>query len=311
MTQPSPTQDRQVDGAAHRRDAVRGSRTLSEQTRPGSLRHGLDPASRAAWPGARVAGPAFTVQGAGGDNLALQHAVLAAPGRVACSSPTLSGAAWGHWGEVLAVAAQERGIAGLVIDGGCPRRRRDGDTRVSRSSPGTPRSAAPANCSAAPSASPSRSAASVAPATYVGDADGVSSRRSRRRGAQQRRPARRRANIGSSRRCEAGETTLDIYGLGEASGRNVGNADAIRQPHLPDRRPRRGAARQRCRRHHLRGRRTRGRHRRAHRRRRSRRRTHRRDTPLRHRGRASRLRALIAAKASDTTASTSTPTTCR
>jgi 4-hydroxy-4-methyl-2-oxoglutarate aldolase len=77
----------------------------------------VDPAIRAAWPGATVAGPAFTVQGAGGDNLALHHAVLAAPaGSVLIAD--LGGAAHGHWGEVLAVAAQQRGIAGLVIDGG-------------------------------------------------------------------------------------------------------------------------------------------------------------------------------------------------
>jgi 4-hydroxy-4-methyl-2-oxoglutarate aldolase len=77
----------------------------------------VDPGIRAAWTGAAVAGPAFTVQGAGGDNLALHRAVLAAPaGSVLVAD--LSGAAHGHWGEVLAVAAQQRGIAGLVIDGG-------------------------------------------------------------------------------------------------------------------------------------------------------------------------------------------------
>jgi 4-hydroxy-4-methyl-2-oxoglutarate aldolase len=30
----------------------------------------------------------------------------------------LQGAAHGHWGEILAVAAQHRGILGLVVDGG-------------------------------------------------------------------------------------------------------------------------------------------------------------------------------------------------
>jgi 4-hydroxy-4-methyl-2-oxoglutarate aldolase len=65
-----------------------------------------DPGLRAAWPGARVAGPAFTVRGIGGDNLALHNAVLAAP------------AGHGHWGEILAVAALHRGIAGLIIEGG-------------------------------------------------------------------------------------------------------------------------------------------------------------------------------------------------
>jgi 4-hydroxy-4-methyl-2-oxoglutarate aldolase len=77
----------------------------------------VDPEIRAAWPGARLAGPAFTVQGAGGDNLALHYAVRAAPaGSVLVAD--LTGTTFGHWGEVLAVAAQARQIAGLVIDGG-------------------------------------------------------------------------------------------------------------------------------------------------------------------------------------------------
>lgn len=77
----------------------------------------LDSAVRPAWVGARVAGPAYTVQGAGGDNLALHHAVAQAPaGHVLVAD--LGGALHGHWGEVLAIAAQQRGLLGLVIDGG-------------------------------------------------------------------------------------------------------------------------------------------------------------------------------------------------
>lgn len=79
--------------------------------------YAMDSRIRAAWAGARMAGPAFTVQGGGGDNLALQRAILAAPpGSVLVAD--VNGAPWGHWGAVLAVAAQVRGIAGLVIDGG-------------------------------------------------------------------------------------------------------------------------------------------------------------------------------------------------
>ncbi|MDH6622613.1 4-hydroxy-4-methyl-2-oxoglutarate aldolase [Streptomyces sp. LBL] len=75
------------------------------------------PGLRPAWPGARLAGPAYTVQGMGGDNLALHNAVAAAPpGHVLVAD--LQGAVHGHWGEVLAVAAQVRGLLGLVIDGG-------------------------------------------------------------------------------------------------------------------------------------------------------------------------------------------------
>jgi 4-hydroxy-4-methyl-2-oxoglutarate aldolase len=55
--------------------------------------------------------------GVGGDNLALHNAVVAAPAGHALVVD-VQGAAHGHWGEVLAVAAQVRGLSGLVIDGG-------------------------------------------------------------------------------------------------------------------------------------------------------------------------------------------------
>lgn len=77
----------------------------------------LDPAITPIWHGARVAGPAFPVQGLGGDNLALHNAVRACPaGHVLVVD--VGGRPFGHWGEVLAVAAIAHGIAGLVIDGG-------------------------------------------------------------------------------------------------------------------------------------------------------------------------------------------------
>jgi 4-hydroxy-4-methyl-2-oxoglutarate aldolase len=77
----------------------------------------VDPAIRPAWPGARLAGPVFTVQCPPGDNLMLHHAVtLAQPGDVLVASTGNYGLA-GAWGEILTVAARARGIAGLVIDG--------------------------------------------------------------------------------------------------------------------------------------------------------------------------------------------------
>lgn len=97
-------------------DAARGhsSATLYEASK---LPCACDPGLRPAWRGARVAGPAFTVRGVGGDNLALHHAVLKAPaGSVLVVD--MQGAEHGHWGEILAAAAQHRGIGGLVIDGG-------------------------------------------------------------------------------------------------------------------------------------------------------------------------------------------------
>jgi 4-hydroxy-4-methyl-2-oxoglutarate aldolase len=56
------------------------------------------------------------VRGVCGDNLALHRAVAAAPASHVLVAD-LDGAAYGYWGEVLAVAAQQRGILGLVING--------------------------------------------------------------------------------------------------------------------------------------------------------------------------------------------------
>jgi 4-hydroxy-4-methyl-2-oxoglutarate aldolase len=70
-----------------------------------------------AWPTARVVGPAFTAQGAPGDNLVLHHAVAqAAPGDVIVLAV---GGERGraHCGGIIATAARARGVAGLVLDG--------------------------------------------------------------------------------------------------------------------------------------------------------------------------------------------------
>lgn len=65
-----------------------------------------------------VAGPAYTVLCPPGDNLLLHHAVLAANVGDVLVVDTGGGLEFGYWGEVLAVAAQRRALAGLVIDGG-------------------------------------------------------------------------------------------------------------------------------------------------------------------------------------------------
>jgi len=74
---------------------------------------GLEPA----FPSASAAGPALTVQGAAGDNLALHHAVAAAaPGEViVLAVGGEQGVA--HCGDIIALAAKERGVAGIVLDG--------------------------------------------------------------------------------------------------------------------------------------------------------------------------------------------------
>jgi 4-hydroxy-4-methyl-2-oxoglutarate aldolase len=77
----------------------------------------VDPAIKPMWLGAKVCGPVVTVSCPPRDNLMLHHAVaVATPGTVLVA--TAAGYEYaGAWGEVLTVAAQARGIAGLVIDG--------------------------------------------------------------------------------------------------------------------------------------------------------------------------------------------------
>ncbi len=78
----------------------------------------LPPRIRAAWPGAALAAPAYPVRCGANDNLALHVAVARAP-RGYCLVADMGGLRErGFWGEVLTVAAQARGLAGLVIDGG-------------------------------------------------------------------------------------------------------------------------------------------------------------------------------------------------
>jgi 4-hydroxy-4-methyl-2-oxoglutarate aldolase len=78
----------------------------------------LDPAIKPVWPAARLAARAFTARCHTGDNLAIHRAVAAAQhGDILVVDA--GGHLAGYWGEVLCVAAQARGIVGLVIDGGC------------------------------------------------------------------------------------------------------------------------------------------------------------------------------------------------
>jgi 4-hydroxy-4-methyl-2-oxoglutarate aldolase len=68
------------------------------------------------WLGATVAAPAYPVSCAAGDNLAIHAAVAAAPAGRALVVGVPGDRDHGFWGEVLTVAAQARGLAGLVIE---------------------------------------------------------------------------------------------------------------------------------------------------------------------------------------------------
>jgi 4-hydroxy-4-methyl-2-oxoglutarate aldolase len=82
-----------------------GGRTMQERVRE-------------AWAGARLAAPAYTVQCTPGDNLAIHAAVANAPEGYALVVSCGDLRERGYFGEVLTVAAQSRGLAGLVIDAG-------------------------------------------------------------------------------------------------------------------------------------------------------------------------------------------------
>jgi 4-hydroxy-4-methyl-2-oxoglutarate aldolase len=73
---------------------------------------------RAVWRGARLAAPAFPVRCTPGDNLAIHVAVASAPPGSALAVDVGAEDELGYWGEVLTTAAESRGVAGLVIDGG-------------------------------------------------------------------------------------------------------------------------------------------------------------------------------------------------
>jgi 4-hydroxy-4-methyl-2-oxoglutarate aldolase len=77
----------------------------------------VDPAIRPAWPGAKVCGVAATLEAPPGDNLMLHHAVAASSPGVVLVANAGGFMRAGAWGEILTVAAQARGVAGLVIDG--------------------------------------------------------------------------------------------------------------------------------------------------------------------------------------------------
>ncbi len=78
----------------------------------------LAPSVRPVQEGVVIAGRAVTAECHPGDNLAIHRAILEAePGDVLVAAAR--GHVAGYWGEIMAVAAQARGILGLVIDGGC------------------------------------------------------------------------------------------------------------------------------------------------------------------------------------------------
>ena len=90
-----------------------GSATLGE-----SGARTMRPRLRPMWPGAALAAPAVPVRCTPGDNLAVHAAVATAPEGHALAVDVGLAPERGYWGEVLTTAAESRGLAGLVLDGG-------------------------------------------------------------------------------------------------------------------------------------------------------------------------------------------------
>ncbi len=77
----------------------------------------IDPGIRPAWHGAKVCGPALTVECPPSDNLMLHLAVANAQPGVVIVATVGGNLMAGAWGEILTEAARARGVAGLAIDG--------------------------------------------------------------------------------------------------------------------------------------------------------------------------------------------------
>lgn len=92
-----------------------GAATLHEAAgRIGALPSAIKPVS----PAMQLAGPAFTVLVPAFDNLWIHRALYRAkPGDILVVG-TSDGIEAGYWGDVLNAAAEQRGLGGLVIDGG-------------------------------------------------------------------------------------------------------------------------------------------------------------------------------------------------
>ncbi len=97
--------------------AALGQQAASTVYEAAGQRGAMEHAIRAVTTGLKLCGRALTVRCQPGDNLTLHAAVaLAQPGDVIVADVGDFCEA-GHWGEILTVAAQARGIVGLVING--------------------------------------------------------------------------------------------------------------------------------------------------------------------------------------------------
>ncbi len=80
----------------------------------GNMDDGIKPLD----PACKMAGPAYTVKGHPGDNVAIHKAIYEAPEGAVLVVDAGGFCRGGHFGEIMAMACINQKIAGLVIDGG-------------------------------------------------------------------------------------------------------------------------------------------------------------------------------------------------
>jgi 4-hydroxy-4-methyl-2-oxoglutarate aldolase len=181
--------------------------------RRGALPSAIKPVARSM----RLCGRALPVNCPPGDNLWLHHAIYEARRGDILVADTGEASEFGYWGEVMTVAAIERGIGGLVISGGI----RDADRLASLGFP-VFSGAICIRGTAKDPASPGSIGAAVrlsdvtvhAGDLVLGDADGVLVVAAEDAAEALHEAARRdEAELRIFERLRAGETTLRVYQL--------------------------------------------------------------------------------------------------
>jgi 4-hydroxy-4-methyl-2-oxoglutarate aldolase len=82
------------------------------------MKGNVDPSIKPVAPGTIIVGFARTAETAAGDNLALHHALLQAEAGEVIVADCKARSEYGHWGEFMSTVAMDKGVEGIVVDGG-------------------------------------------------------------------------------------------------------------------------------------------------------------------------------------------------